>query len=41
LIGSIVTDQKNAPLALVMLIMSYPVYRLMKLASRTGAEELK
>lgn len=33
LIGSIVTDQENAPLALGMLILSYPVYRLMKLAS--------
>jgi len=36
LIGSIVTDQKNAPLALAMLVLSYPVYRLMKLASRNG-----
>jgi len=34
LVGSMVTDQKNAPLALGMLILSYPVYRLMKLASR-------
>ena len=34
LIGSIITDQKNAPLALAMLILSYPVYRLMKFASR-------
>jgi basic amino acid/polyamine antiporter, APA family len=35
LIGSIVTDQENAPWALAMLILSYPVYRLMKLmASR-------
>ena len=34
LIGSIVTDQKNAPLALGMLILSYPVYCLMKFASR-------
>jgi len=36
LIGSIVTDQKNAPLALGMLVLSYPVYRLMKMASRGG-----
>ena len=33
LIGSIVTDQKNAPLALGMLVLSYPVYRLMKFVS--------
>jgi basic amino acid/polyamine antiporter, APA family len=41
LIGSIVTDRENAPWALAILILSYPVYRLMKLASRTGAQELK
>src|SRR5216683_1712949 len=34
LIGSIVTDQKNAPLALGVLVLSYPVFRLMKRASR-------
>ena len=34
LIGSIVTDRQNAPWALAMLILSYPVYRLMMLASR-------
>src|SRR6202012_6201474 len=28
LIGSIVTDQHNAPLALLLLIASYPIYRL-------------
>jgi len=33
LIGSIVTDQRNAPLALGMLTLSYPVFRLMKFAS--------
>jgi APA family basic amino acid/polyamine antiporter len=33
LIGSILTDRKNAPWALAILILSYPVYRLMKLAS--------
>src|SRR5438045_3547966 len=37
LIGSILTDQKNAPLALGMLVLSYPVYRLMKCASPPGA----
>jgi len=30
LIGSIVTDQKNAPLALTMLVLSYPVFRVLK-----------
>ncbi len=30
LIGSIVTDQKNAPLALGMLVLSYPVFRALK-----------
>ena len=30
LIGSIVTDQKNAPLALGMLVLSYPVFRVFK-----------
>jgi len=30
LIGSIVTDQKNAPLALAMLVLSYPVFRVLK-----------
>jgi APA family basic amino acid/polyamine antiporter len=33
LIGSIVTDRENAPWALALLILSYPVYRLMKVAS--------
>jgi APA family basic amino acid/polyamine antiporter len=33
LIGSIATDRHNAPLALLMLIASYPVYRAMKYAS--------
>ena len=37
LIGSIPTDQKNAPLALGMLVLSYPAYRLMKFASRPEA----
>jgi basic amino acid/polyamine antiporter, APA family len=34
LIGSIVTDQKNAPLALGMLVLSYPVFRVLKWVSR-------
>ena len=34
LIGSILTDQRNAPWALAILVLSYPVYRLMKFASR-------
>ena len=33
LIGSIVTDQKNAPLALGMLVLSYPVFRALKWAT--------
>ncbi len=40
LIGSIVTDQKNAPLALGMLVLSYPVFRALKWASnRESANE--
>ena len=34
LIGSIVTDQKNAPLALAMLVLSYPVFRVLKWAGQ-------
>jgi APA family basic amino acid/polyamine antiporter len=34
LIASIATDRQNAPWALALLILSYPVFRLMKLASR-------
>ena len=37
LIGSIATDRDNAPLALGMLVLSYPVFRVMKWASR-GAD---
>jgi APA family basic amino acid/polyamine antiporter len=37
LIGSMVTDRENAPWALAILILSYPVYRLMKFASRHEA----
>jgi APA family basic amino acid/polyamine antiporter len=34
LVGSIATDRQNAPLALVMLVASYPVYRAMKYAAK-------
>jgi APA family basic amino acid/polyamine antiporter len=34
LIGSIVTDQKNAPLAVGMLVLSYPVFRVLKRVSQ-------
>lgn len=34
LLGSIVTDRDNAPWALAILILSYPIYRLMKLVTR-------
>jgi hypothetical protein len=37
LIGSIVTDQDNAPWALGMLVLSYPVYRVMKNAASREA----
>jgi APA family basic amino acid/polyamine antiporter len=38
LIGSILTDQTNVPLAASMLILSYPIFRAMKWAStRTAA----
>jgi APA family basic amino acid/polyamine antiporter len=33
LVGSILTDQHNAPLAAAMLVLSYPVYRAMKWAA--------
>src|SRR5713226_1830259 len=33
LIGSIATDRDNAPWALAMLVLSYPVYRVMKIAA--------
>ena len=38
LIGSIVTDQKNAPLAMGMLVLSYPVFRILKWASRETSD---
>jgi basic amino acid/polyamine antiporter, APA family len=37
LVGSIVTDRHNAPLALAMLVLSYPVFRILKWASRRTA----
>jgi APA family basic amino acid/polyamine antiporter len=33
LIGSIATDRENAPLALLMLVLSYPVFRVLKWAA--------
>jgi APA family basic amino acid/polyamine antiporter len=33
LIASIATDRQNAPLALGMLVLSYPVFRILKWAS--------
>jgi APA family basic amino acid/polyamine antiporter len=37
LVGSIVTDQKNAPWALAMLVLSYPVFLVLKwLTPRTA-----
>ena len=39
LIGSIATDRHNAPLALLMLVLSYPIYRTIKfVASRKSIE---
>jgi len=37
LFGSLLTDRQNAPLALGMLILSYPVFRAMKWAARRSA----
>jgi len=39
LAGSILTDQKNAPWALGILVLSYPVFRVMKRAARSGSSE--
>jgi basic amino acid/polyamine antiporter, APA family len=36
LVGSILTDRENAPLALAMLVLSYPVFRVLKWVSRRG-----
>jgi len=36
LVGSIATDHDNAPLALGMLVLSYPVFRVLKWVSRRG-----
>lgn len=37
LIGSIVTDRHNAPLALAMLVLSYPVFRVLKWVSKRAS----
>lgn len=37
LVGSILTDRKNAPWALTMLVLSYPVFRLLKWTSNKTA----
>ena len=37
LIGSIVADRENAPLALAMLVLSYPVFRVLKWVKRRAA----
>jgi len=34
LVGSMATDRDNAPLALGMLVLSYPIFRIMKMASK-------
>jgi APA family basic amino acid/polyamine antiporter len=39
LIGSIVTDRHNAPLALLLLVASYPIYRLAKYVGRERSGE--
>jgi APA family basic amino acid/polyamine antiporter len=36
LVGSILTDRENAPLALGMLVLSYPVYRVLKWGAATA-----
>jgi len=36
LVGSIITDRENAPLALLMLAVSYPVFRLLRLSTRNS-----
>jgi APA family basic amino acid/polyamine antiporter len=40
LIGSIATDRENAPWALAILILSYPVYRLMKFAAHRDSQRI-
>jgi APA family basic amino acid/polyamine antiporter len=37
LVGSIATDRDNAPLALGMFVLSYPVFRVLKRVSRRGS----
>jgi L-asparagine transporter-like permease len=38
LAGSLATDRKNTPITLLVLALSYPVYRALKWASRHSAE---
>ena len=40
LMGSILTDKDNAPLALAMLVLSYPVFRVMKWVTNRKAAEM-
>jgi len=35
LIASLLEDRHNAPIALLILLLSYPVFRILKLVSRT------
>lgn len=39
LAGSLATDQKNAPLAFGLLILSYPIFRVMKLVSKSATQD--
>ena len=39
LVGSIATDRQNAPIAFVILLVSYPVFRVLKWVSRTQGTE--
>jgi len=39
LIGSIATDRHNAPLALLMLVLSYPIYRAIKFVASSKVTE--
>jgi len=39
LVGSILTDRQNAPLALLLLVASYPLYRLVRWAGRGRSNE--
>ncbi|MBV9889180.1 MAG: amino acid permease [Acidobacteria bacterium] len=39
LIGSIATDRNNAPLALLMLLLSYPIYRAVKYVGKERSKK--